>query len=296
MSIQWMATNEIYKAIVAAESLAEKQAIYRERILQPWKTMMGMMGGTFQTDPNDEFGVARAWAWVLPEEASEMPQTLVDLEAGDAWKTGEEALIKAVETIGERMPFDDVEGWLMPAVKERGMTMGYGYTGAIDWTYPRFVCQYDTVTERNLRALSGCVVHEFNHLVRMRVLPWDIRQATVADYIVHEGVAESFATGLFGEEVLGFYVADINDADLQTARGLIGKNLDASGFDVIRGYVFGDEISGRQGRAGIGMPNFGGYAVGYHVVQAFLKRTGCNVADVTFTPSQKIVQESGYFD
>jgi uncharacterized protein YjaZ len=295
MKINWVATNEIHRDIVAVEKLVEKQGIYRERILTPWKTMMGMMGGTFATDPNDEFGVARAWAWYVPEELNEIPQTLLQLEAGSAWRTGEEALIKAVETIGEGMPFDEVEGWLMPAVPERGMTMGYGYTGAIDWTFPRFVCQYDTVTERNLKALPGCVVHEFNHLVRMRVLPWNIQQASVADYIVHEGVAESFATGLFGEEVLGFYVADISTEDLQTARELIAASLDKTGFDVIRGYVFGDEISLRGGREAIGMPNFGGYAVGYHVVQAFMKRTGCSVADVTFTPSQQIVQESGYF-
>lgn len=44
------------------------------------------------------------------------------------------------------------------------------------------------------------------------------------------------------------------------------------------------------------MPNYGGYAVGYHVVQAFLKRTGCTVEEATFIPAERIVKESGYFE
>lgn len=295
MKINWVATNEIYRAIVAAESLEEKQAIYREQIMKPWKPMMGMMGGTFPTDPNDEFGVARAWAWHLPEDLDSLPEQIAQLEASEAWKVGEEALTKAVETLGERMPFDEVEGWLMAAKPEKSMTMGYGYTGAVDWTFPRFVCQYDTVTERNLRALPGCAVHEFNHIARLKVLPWNIQETTVADYIVHEGVAESFATGLFGEDVLGFYVADISDDDLKTARELIAKGLNETGFDVLRGYVFGDEIAARMNFTKLGMPNFGGYAVGYHVVQAYLKNTGASLAEMTFTPAEQIVKESGYF-
>jgi uncharacterized protein YjaZ len=294
MKINWVATNDIYREIVTEESLEAKRALYRERILKPWNSMMSMMGG-FGADTNDEFGVARSWMWHLPEDLDELPQQIIELEEGDAWKVGEEALTKAVETIGNRMPFDEVEGWLM-ASRPNPMTMGYGYTGACDFTFPRFVCQYDTVTERNLKALPGCAVHEFNHLVRLRAFPWNMQTTSVADYIIHEGVAESFATGLFGEEVLGFYVTEISPEDLQTARDLIGAALDKTGFDVIRGYIFGDRISQSQGRDAIGMPEFGGYAVGYHVVQAFLKKTGCSVADMTFTPAQQIIQESGYFN
>lgn len=295
MKIDWIATNEIIRAVVAADSLEEKQAIYRDGILRAWQPMMQMMGGAFQSDPNDEFGVARAWAWYLPDELQEIPQVLLDLEAAEAWKMGEEALHKAVECLGDKVPFEAVEGWLMPAVKERSNPIGRGYTGAIDWSYPRFVCQYDTVTEANLRALAGAAVHEFNHLVRLRAFPWDMRSTTVAQYIIHEGVAESFAKALFGEEVLGYYVTDISRDDLQTAGNLIAEGLEKTGFDLIRGYIFGDTLGAAMNFAQIGMPDYGGYAVGYHVVQAYMQRRGKSIAEVTFAPAMEIVKESGYF-
>ena len=77
MNINWVATNKIHRDIVAAKTLEEKQAIYREQILAPWKNMMSMMGGSFQTEPNDEFGVARAWCWYLPEDLQELPQEIL---------------------------------------------------------------------------------------------------------------------------------------------------------------------------------------------------------------------------
>jgi uncharacterized protein YjaZ len=43
------------------------------------------------------------------------------------------------------------------------------------------------------------------------------------------------------------------------------------------------------------MPTYGGYAIGYHVVQAFLARTGTTVAVATFLPADEIVRESGFF-
>ncbi len=110
------------------------------------------------------------------------------------------------------LPFDSVEGWLVVADPQRADPTGRGYTGAVDFMEPRLVAQYDTVTPQNLRALPGAVVHEFNHLVRLRVFPWDMRTTSVADYIIHEGVAESFAGALFGEAALGFYVTDFDDA------------------------------------------------------------------------------------
>jgi uncharacterized protein YjaZ len=43
------------------------------------------------------------------------------------------------------------------------------------------------------------------------------------------------------------------------------------------------------------MPTYGGYAIGYRVVQAYLKRTGSSVKEATFVPAAEIVAESGYF-
>lgn len=296
MQITWVPTNTHLRAIIAARDPEERMARYREHILRPWGPMMQLMAGMFGGAPDDELAVARAWAWPLPDELDAAPAALEQLEAADAWAVGERALRRAVDRFaGRDLPFDAVEGWLTPAMPARSDPIMRGYTGAIDFTRPRLVCQYSEPTPDNLRALPGAVAHEFHHLVRLRRFPWDMQRTSVADYIVHEGMAESFAAAIFGEAVLGYYVTAIGPADLQTARALIGAGLERTGFNVIRAYIFGDSLAGGWGFAPIGMPAYGGYAVGYHVVQAFLKRSGLTVEAATDLPAAEIVAGSGYF-
>jgi uncharacterized protein YjaZ len=65
---------------------------------------------------------------------------------------------------------------------------------------------------------------------------------------------------------------------------------------VIRSYIFGDALAEQNGYAPLGgMPSYGGYAVGYHIVQAFLQRTGMSVEEATFVSADEIVAESQFF-
>jgi uncharacterized protein YjaZ len=43
------------------------------------------------------------------------------------------------------------------------------------------------------------------------------------------------------------------------------------------------------------MPTYGGYTIGYHVVQAYLKRSGRTIEEATFVSADEIVAESGFF-
>jgi uncharacterized protein YjaZ len=162
---------------------------------------------------------------------------------------------------------------------------------------PRLIGQFWQPNEYNLRCLPGLIAHEMHHLIRLRLFPWDIMKTSVADYIVLEGMAESMATAVFGKEVLGYYVTEADETSLNTARQLIGANLQATGFNVIRGYIFGDAMAEQGAFEPVGgMPTYGGYAVGYHVVQAFLQRSGLSVEEATFVPTNEIVSGSGFFE
>ncbi|GAB4520878.1 MAG: DUF2268 domain-containing protein [Anaerolineae bacterium] len=298
MNSIWINTHERYHEIIAAPTMEEKTALYKQNFLHPWKNMMDMLVPTMGGDATDELAGARMWNWLLPEDLTTTPENLRLMEQGGAWTLGEKALALAAERLTpyqDRIGFDHVEGWLVlgdPAKSEPAMG---GYTGGIDWTSPRLVVQYDGPTQENIHHVQGAAVHELNHLVRLRVFPWDITQTSVADYIIHEGLAESFATALFGEDVLGYYVTRFDEAALGTARTLIEDGLEKTGFNVIRGYIFGDWFAEKWGFEKMGMPNYGGYAVGYHVVQAFLKRTGISAVEATFLPAREIINESGYF-
>lgn len=292
-------TDAIYHEIINAPDVATRRQIYADKIVQAWKPMMQMVTGMGGAENPDEFAGARAWGWYLPEELDAVPEVLQKLEDAQAWDIMTDATHKALSALApfaEKIPFERVEGWLVIGHPQPTDTAGYGYTGAIDFMNPRFICQYDTPTERNLRALAGCAVHELNHLVRLRAFPWDMRNTSVTDYIIHEGLAESFATELFGEEVVGFYVTDFEASELETAKALIHAGLDKTGFDLIRAYIFGDQMADTYNLPKIGMPAYGGYAIGYRVVQAYLKKTGCSAVEATFTPAKTIVQESGFFN
>jgi uncharacterized protein YjaZ len=194
------------------------------------------------------------------------------------------------------LPFDTFEGWLVladPAFFANDPQPGY--TGATDWFAPRYIGQFWEPDQRNLPHLAGLVAHEMHHLARFRVFPFTM-QTSVAEYIVLEGMAESFAASLFGEEVVGYYVTQFDEAMLDAAKSLIATGLQKTGFNVIRSYIFGDALAERSNFEPLGgMPAYGGYAVGYHVVQAFLQRTGLSVEEATFVPADEIVAESEFF-
>lgn len=296
-------TRNIYHEIINAPDDATRERLYIEKLAQPWAQMMGMMAGRFardtpQTETEKLLTGAKTWRWLLPDQLDSVPEVLTRLEAANAWQVAESALqtgVSRFEPYADRISFDTVEGWLMLADAENTDPNGRGYTGATDWMQPRFVAQFDSPNDYNLPRLPSLIVHEMHHLIRFNVYPFGM-QTSVADYIVAEGLAESFAAALFGEEVVGYYVTDISEEDLLTAKALIGANLTTSGFDRIRAFIFGDQNAEQWGWEKIGMPAFGGYAVGYHVVQAYMSRTGKTIEETTFVSGEDICEQSGYFE
>ena len=299
MHLNWMPTNEYYHEIMAAPDAATRESLYLERLVQPWKPMMDMMTGMFGGNSDDPLAGARAWAWLLPDQVAEMATVLAKLEAANAWEIGGEALAQAASRFApytSRIPFDHIDGWLVLADAPRSNPLERGYTGATDWVQPRFIGQFWEPNEDNLPRLPGLIAHEMHHLIRLRVFPFDVQKTSVADYIIIEGTAEAFAASLFGADKVGYFITEFDQNELETARRLIGAGLDVTGFNAIRGYIFGDALAERAHFDPVGgMPTYGGYAIGYHVVQAFLQRTGTTIEEATFLPARQIVEESGFF-
>ena len=294
-------TNEYYHRILEAPSAAERERLYLELLVEPWKQMMQMAASRMPGwNGEDPLAGARAWSWLLPDQTGEMADLLEKLEAANAWSLGREALARAASrftALEGKIPFDTVTGWLALADPARANPMERGYTGAVDWFQPRLIGQFWDANEDNLSRIQGLVAHEMHHLIRLRVFPWDLANTSVADYIVLEGTAEAFAASLFGEDKVGYFISEFDPEGFETARRIIGQGLEATGFDVIRGYIFGDELAERFGftPAG-GMPTYGGYTVGYRVVRAFLERSGRSIEEATFLPAQEIIQGSGFFE
>ena len=299
MKSNWTPTNEYYHRLLAETDASKREQLYLELFVQPWQQMMSMMQRP-GTDQNDPFAGAKVWGWLLPEQIDEIAKLLQKMDEADAWKTGKQAAAQAAarfDSYADRLPFDTFEGWLVLADPARfAHDPQRGYTGATDWFAPRYIGQFWDPNEHNLARVGGLIAHEMHHLVRFRVFPFNPQTTTVAEYIVLEGMAESFAAALFGEDTIGFFVTEVAGAQLAAAKALIAAGLQRTDFNVIRSYIFGDALAAENGFEPLGgMPTFGGYAVGYHVVQAFLQRTGMSVEEATFVSADEIVAESQFF-
>jgi uncharacterized protein YjaZ len=297
MKTDFIPTNDYYHRLLAAPDEADRQQLFLDLFVEPWKPMMSMMPGAPAEDA--PLAGARRWAWLLPDQTDAIASALARLEAADAWTVGAEALARAAARFAPfagRLPMDSITGWLVLADPARSNPLERGYTGAVDWTQPRILGQFWDPNDYNLPRLPALLAHEMHHLIRLRAFPWG-PHTSVADYIIIEGTAEAFAASLFGVETVGYFITEFDPAELEAARRLIGNGLDRTGFDVIRSYIFGDALAERSGYAPLGgMPTYGGYAIGYYVVQAFLERTGQTIEAATFLPAREIVAASGFFD
>ncbi|MCE7981520.1 MAG: hypothetical protein DYG89_10030 [Caldilinea sp. CFX5] len=296
MKANWIPTNQYYQQILMSSDSATRHQLYLNLIVEPWQPMMTMVTG----DSNgDALAGARAWKWLLPDQLVQIGALLAQMEAAHAWQVGADALEKAVAAFApwhDQIGFPEITGWLLLADPAQANPVEPGYTGAIDWLNPRFVCQFWQPNEANLSRIGAVIAHEMHHLIRLRAFPWHMHNTTVADYIVMEGTAESFATALFGADKVGDYAIGLTADEFAQARRLIGQGLQVTGFNVLRSYIFGDTLAEQSGFAPLGgMPRYGGYAIGYHIVQEFLRRSGLSITETTFLPADEIVAGSGVF-
>lgn len=81
--------------------------------------------------------------------------------------------------------------------------MNEGYCG--DGGIPGYIMAWLVPGEETIRRLPAALVHETNHNVRYQFIKWT-NDITLGEMLVSEGLAENYATTVFGEEFLGPWV------------------------------------------------------------------------------------------
>jgi uncharacterized protein YjaZ len=138
--------------------------------------------------------------------------------------------------------------------------------------------------------------HELNHIVRFQFEPWTMN-TTLGQYMVAEGLAESFGVEVAGDKALvGPYSTALAPAQIEELKPRFQAALETAGFDEMRSYIFGDWAAEQFHYSKLGIPDYAGYTIGYEVVQEFLERTGMSAAAATYLPWREIVEESMWFD
>jgi uncharacterized protein YjaZ len=288
LHFQIVDTESAYRRLLTAPDAAAREAIFSRALIEPFDGLVQFFGG-------DGPAVFAQWG-MQPEQFArdrreEMAALIDALAAAHAWDRAVQALEKgraAFAAYADQIPLEEVVFGLYVADMS-GVPQARGYTGF--GGIPGWIMTvYGTADEYNLQRVEAATVHELHHNVlgAYNGPAAGMVQGTLGDYMVGEGLAESFAAALYGADKIGPWVTEFDERKLEQTRTVFRDALGVSGFGEMRRYIFGGPDAG--------LPTYAGYAIGYRVVQAYLVRTGKGIVEATFVPAETIIRESGFFD
>lgn len=285
MEILIQDTLKLYKEMLAYSD-AQRFDFFKEKLLGPFSPAFEQMRMPIAPET---FGCMP----ITGNDAS-INEMLDILEEANAWQTAQNAMEAAAQRFinaGIEMPERVVVGIFLADPAIHAQSEGYTGLGSI----PGYIQILIAPNEYNLPRLAACIAHEFHHNVLFYNAKWNFMNVTLGKYLAVEGLADSFAVSLFGEKNLGPWVTGVRGQDLDRSRSIIGKNLNLQGFMEVRKYMYGEHPMVPESK-GIGIPYCGGYAIGYHAVQAYIKKTGVSAEKAAIIDGDEIMNLSGYFD
>jgi uncharacterized protein YjaZ len=277
--------------------LDEFKALVMEPLRPFWEPFMAMPWARAESQDDPPLAAARMFGYYSPEQDSAAGIVALDrlAEAG-SWAGCLAALDhswRALDPDGHGVQLPPIRYNLYlgdPAKLDARMGQYTGGGGR-----PGLVQVAVWPTDYNLPRLPAITAHELHHNVRFAYEPFIPHEVTVGQYIVAEGLAEAFASELYGEDALGPVTAMLAPDARAAILPRFGAALETRGFDEARAYIFGDWAAKQFGYPARGIPDFAGYGVGYQVVRAFLARSGASAAEATYLPWREITGGNGLF-
>lgn len=225
------------------------------------------------------------------EQVREGLETLV---AADAWTRIERALEDGVKALAAADPgakIPDLNVLLVlgdPTSKHfvdevQGISGFGGISGYIAITvWP---------TSRVLDRIEAIAVHELHHNVRYSPggIVWDPQTVTVGEHVIAEGLADVFASELYGDAGYTHFVRDETRSDDQVL-AKVANGLGVTGMADFAAWVLGDSSAQLFGAEPVGLPTGAGYAAGARLVRAYLDATGTTAAQSVSTPASDILR------
>lgn len=261
-------------------------------VREMWAPMAGMYH--FIPDGLDMASVHRqnfGFDWESPSDRlREGVKTLVD---ADAWRRVAKALETGVAALQAADPSVIVPNLTVLLVlgdpanahfltEVQGLSGFGGISGYIAITvWP---------TQRVLDRLEAIAVHELHHNVRYSPggIVWDPATVTVGEHVISEGLADTFATELYGDTGYTHFVTDATRSDDQVL-AKVATGLDVTGMQDFAGWVLGDATARLFGGSPVGLPTGAGYAAGARLVAAYVEVEGTTAAQNVRTPAVEIL-------
>jgi uncharacterized protein YjaZ len=162
-------------------------------------------------------------------------------------------------------------------------TLGYYGMGAV----PGTIWLVAWPTDYNVTRIGACGVHELAHNLRTPNIDTSFN---LAEWVIHEGLAEVFTIEVCGPNSTGAWYKDVTGDSLDAAYEKVTGAFDTgNGFKDWTPYVLGDVIAERMGERPVGVPHMGGYAVGRRIVERYLSAAGLRAAQAMARPVSEIL-------
>lgn len=300
MNIILIRSDKIYTKMMNAPR-EKRDDIYRYEMMKPFAFKWSCINVPIKAKKKGGYDVVMASSmlgYLPPSDVDEAQKKNIELiSQDDVWKTCEETIQRSLECFtnaGYHLPVRDYRFALMLANPESPYVIqsdGYGGDGGI----PGYIFVAIVPSEYTLSKLPAVLAHECNHNIRFQFEEWRT-DITLAEMMICEGLAEHFATYLYGDDVLGPWVSKTDMETLNDSiKPIIQDGLEATGLENITAYLYGDEFTQLQGYSPVGLPYCAGYACGYYMIRDYLRKTRRSIVEATLTSADEIMKELGDF-
>ncbi len=295
MKIKAVRSDKVYAKILTAKP-EKKEDIYRYELMMPFKSKWDCYHVPIKaTTPNgyDVIIASGMLGHLAPKLLDETQHKSIRyISSDELWVSCEQAIRRSLDCFtmqGTKLPVEEYLFTLLLADPKNPYTiLNDGYCG--DGGIPGYILAWLTPNQYTLDRLAVTLAHEVNHNVRFQFIKWR-NDITLGEMVVNEGLAESFATSLYGEEMAGPWVTK---TDLETLDGyikpIIYDGLNVQGLEGITAYLYGDEMAVMQGYEPVGLPYCAGYACGYHLIKHYLNKTGKGIVEASLLPAKEILE------
>lgn len=300
VKVEAVRSDVVYRRILAAPD-EKKNDLYRYELMGPFKKKWDCYSVPMKAATPGGYDVIMAsemLGHLAPRKVDDAQAENIGLLSDDAlWAGAEQSILRSLacfESHGIELPVQDYLFTLLLADAENAyVRMAEGYSG--DGGIPGYLFGWLVPNEFTLGRLPAALAHETNHNVRFQFIAWK-NDITLGEMMVSEGLAENFATLLFGEAQAGPWVTKTDQKTLdEYIKPLIRHNLSVQGLENLNSYLYGDELAALQGLPAVGMPYCAGYACGYYLVKHFLEKTGKSIVEATLLPADEILEASEDF-
>lgn len=296
MDIKCVRSDQIYRKMMLA-SPEKRENIYRYELMQPFEGKWSCYNVPLKSkQPNgyDVIMASRMLGFLGPEQLENNQQVYIDLLSDEQlWQRCQQAVDRSIQCFidaGIDLPVQSYLYTLLLANPESPYTImneGYGGDGGI----PGYILGSILPNQYTLARIPVALAHECNHNIRFQFEKWR-NDISLAEMLVHEGLAENFAVSLYGENMVGPWVSKTEMKILhEIIKPVTKKGLYVTGFDSITSYLYGDEMAKLRGYAPVGLPYCAGYVCGYYMIKHYLNKTGKNIIEATLLPAEQILQE-----